>query len=297
MGRALREFRDAHGCVFGEDEPDRAASDFLEPGGRWNELIDAVSTYYSGAELDLVSARDLARYEDTGVNWRAVEGYGGVVARHGADLRVELDCKVRARRPSRSRVAHRNLTRNRLRPRVIVTLPSRLIAEERGFLPARAPEKTRAAAGLPLGLADKLFLSLSGAEAFEPDSRAFGAVDRTATAAYQFRSLRPAADRMLFRRRAGGGTRKGRRGGLPGFRRRRTRRGCSAPTSPRRVSPRGSHPWGSDPLSEAPIPTRCRAGPTIARRSRRRSTTGSSSPARPARAPIFPPRTGPSGPA
>ena len=49
---------------------------FLEPGDRWNPLIDAVSTYYSGAELDRVSARDLDRYEDTGVNWRVVEGYG-----------------------------------------------------------------------------------------------------------------------------------------------------------------------------------------------------------------------------
>jgi monoamine oxidase len=49
------------------------------------------------------------------------------------------------------------------------------------------PEKTEAAAGLPLGLADKLFLSLEGAEQFEKESRAFGAADRTATAAYHLR--------------------------------------------------------------------------------------------------------------
>jgi monoamine oxidase len=49
------------------------------------------------------------------------------------------------------------------------------------------PEKTRAAQGLPLGLTDKLFMSLERAEEFEKDSRVFGAIDRTATAAYHFR--------------------------------------------------------------------------------------------------------------
>ena len=70
---------------------------------------------------------------------------------------------------------------------VIVTLPSNLIAEQEGlFLPA-LPEKTAAAAGLPLGLADKLFLALADAEQFEKDSRAFGDAGHAATAAYQFR--------------------------------------------------------------------------------------------------------------
>jgi monoamine oxidase len=70
---------------------------------------------------------------------------------------------------------------------VIVTLSSDLIAgQEDLFLPA-LPEKTAAGAGLPLGLADKLFLSLAGAEQFDNDSRAFGDATRTATAAYQFR--------------------------------------------------------------------------------------------------------------
>jgi monoamine oxidase len=44
-----------------------------------------------------------------------------------------------------------------------------------------------AAQNLPLGLADKLFLSLERAEEFEKDSRLFGATDRTATATYHLR--------------------------------------------------------------------------------------------------------------
>ncbi len=44
-----------------------------------------------------------------------------------------------------------------------------------------------AARGLPLGLAVKLDPSLEGAEEFHEESRAFGKMDRTATAAYHFR--------------------------------------------------------------------------------------------------------------
>lgn len=170
-----------------EDEPDRAVAAFLEPDDRWNELMNAVSTYYSGAELDRVSARDLARYDDTGVNWRVVEGYGTVIAAHGAELRIELGCEV-------VRVDHRDrklrVETNRgaiVAEAVIVTLPSALIAEREDFFLPALPDKSRAAADLPLGLADKLFLTLSDAQAFEPDSRAFGRPDNAATAAYHFR--------------------------------------------------------------------------------------------------------------
>ena len=42
---------------------DCAVSAFLEPGNRWNPLIEAISTYYSGAETENVSAVDLDRYD------------------------------------------------------------------------------------------------------------------------------------------------------------------------------------------------------------------------------------------
>ena len=61
---ALHERADA----LPDSEPDRSLADLLEPGGRWNALFDAVSGYYSGAALEHVSARDLGRYTDDGVN-------------------------------------------------------------------------------------------------------------------------------------------------------------------------------------------------------------------------------------
>ena len=69
----------------------------------------------------------------------------------------------------------------------IVTLPSALLAEERVVFTPGLPAKTEAAAGLPLGLADKLFLSLSDAGEFEKDSRLFGRTDRSGTATYHVR--------------------------------------------------------------------------------------------------------------
>ena len=49
------------------------------------------------------------------------------------------------------------------------------------FTPA-LPAKIAAAEALPLGLDDKLFLSLDEAEEFDKDVRMFGRTDRAATA-------------------------------------------------------------------------------------------------------------------
>jgi len=170
-----------------EGEQDAAAATLLEPDGRWNDLIRATGTYVSGAELEQVSVRDLGRYDDTGVNWRVVEGYGTVIAAHGAGLPVTLGCSVRGidwgGRRLRVETAHGLIAADA----VIVTLPSALLAEQKIAFTPGLPAKAEAAAGLPLGLADKLFLSLSDAGEFEKDSRLFGRTDRSGTATYHLR--------------------------------------------------------------------------------------------------------------
>ncbi|MGH6726001.1 MAG: flavin monoamine oxidase family protein [Pseudolabrys sp.] len=167
--------------------PDSAAANVLKPDGRWNAMINAVATYISGAELDLVSARDFVNYDDDNVNWRVLEGYGATIAAAGADLPVALDCPVHRIDHSGRRLTIETAKGAIAAERAIVTLPSAILAEnERLFAPA-LPEKTQAARGLPLGLADKLFLSLDDAEEFEPDTRLFGSTDRTAMASYHLR--------------------------------------------------------------------------------------------------------------
>ncbi|MGA7487536.1 MAG: NAD(P)/FAD-dependent oxidoreductase [Xanthobacteraceae bacterium] len=183
---ALQRFHQRREALS-EREPDVASAAFLEPFGRWNGLIDAISTYASGAELDRVSARDFRRYDDSGVNWRVVEGYGATIAARRPGLPVVLGCPVlridRGGRRLRVETADGAITADA----VIVTLPSALIADEKLRFTPPLPEKTRAAAGLPLGLADKLFLSLSGADEFDKDSRLFGRTDRSRTGAYHLR--------------------------------------------------------------------------------------------------------------
>lgn len=169
-----------------QNEPDRPASSLLEPGGRWNTLLNAVSGYINGAELDRVSMHDFALYHDTEVNWRVAEGYGATIAAANTSA-VLFDCPVTEIDHSGSEIVVQTAKGTLTAKAVIVTVSSALLAEERiRFAPA-LPDKTEAAGNLPLGLANKLFLSLDNAEEFETDSRVFGHPTDVATAAYHLR--------------------------------------------------------------------------------------------------------------
>jgi monoamine oxidase len=184
---ALQKFEQRLDTPSDDEAADVAAATFLEPLGRWNGLIDAVGTYVSGADLARVSARDLGRYDDSGVNWRVREGYGTAIAAHAAGVPVVLDCPVRGIDHSERRLRVDTANGAITADAAIITLPSAVIAEEAlAFTPA-LPEKIHAAAGLPLGHADKLFLALSDADEFDKDSRLFGRTDRSRTGVYHFR--------------------------------------------------------------------------------------------------------------
>jgi monoamine oxidase len=186
-----REFRKAAHEFYqrldhAEQHPDRPASALLAPGNRWNNLIVAVNTFVAGAELPDVSAHDLARYEDSGVDWRVVEGYGTLISSHAAGVPVALDCPVRRIDHAGLRVRIETATGVISADQAVIAVPTSILSDENFFTPA-LPDKVEATLGLPLGLDDKLFLSLDQAEEFEKDSRLFGRTDRTGTGAYHFR--------------------------------------------------------------------------------------------------------------
>ncbi|HEY7230146.1 MAG TPA: NAD(P)/FAD-dependent oxidoreductase [Pseudolabrys sp.] len=168
-------------------EPDVAVAELLTPGARWNNLINAVATYISGAELDCLSARDFDNFDDTGVNWRIVEGYGATIAACGDSLPVRLNCPVQTINHSGKRLRIETPDGAIHADHVIVTVSTAVLAQSDDFFAPSLPEKIAAAQNLPLGLADKLFLSLEHAEEFEKDSRLFGSTDQTATATYHLR--------------------------------------------------------------------------------------------------------------
>jgi monoamine oxidase len=146
--------------------PDRPLSDFIDPADPWRPMIDAISGFANGAPLARVSLHDWAAYEDnaTNDNWAVVEGYGTLVARHAQGLPVQLDTRV-------TRIDHGGATlrletsRGALETRrVIVCVPTTVLAEEGLVFDPPLPAKHAAAAALPLGLADKVYLKVEGVE-------------------------------------------------------------------------------------------------------------------------------------
>ncbi len=73
---------------------DRSLASLVPCGGRWNQLLDATSTWGNGAELERVSVKDYVRYEDSGVNWRLHEGYGRLFEKLAEGLPVALATPV-----------------------------------------------------------------------------------------------------------------------------------------------------------------------------------------------------------
>src|SRR5260370_27519374 len=143
-------------------------------------------------QIALVSEGNIRRYDDSGVNWRVVEGYGRVIAAHGAGLPVMLGQAVRLIDRSGRRLRVETAAGAITADIAIVTVSSALLSEEKLLFSPALPEKTEAAMGLPLGLADKLFLSLAEAEEFDQESRLFCRTRPSATGVSPFQpSPRP----------------------------------------------------------------------------------------------------------
>jgi monoamine oxidase len=173
---------------------DLPASSVLVPGGRWNALFDATSTWANAVELECLSVKDNDRYEDSGVNWRVREGYGRLLAALAEGLPIAFGAAA-------SRIEHGGrririvTSRGTLSAaRLIVAVPTAAIAGERLAFDPPLPDKVAAAAGLPLGLANKLFLRFDGAvpgaeNGAEDELFLVGSTRRRETMSYQVRPM------------------------------------------------------------------------------------------------------------
>jgi monoamine oxidase len=195
--RALDAFYDRaeEAAKTGHDGP---ANLCLEPGNRWNPMVDAISTYVNGAELDRVSILDMDAYEDTEINWRVRRGYGALLAAYGAPGPLALNTQVTLLDHSGPRVRIETSRGPLSAAKVIVTVPTNLIADEAiRFYPA-LPAKVDAARGLPLGLANKVTLALDQPEALPEDGNLRGATMRTAMGAFHLRPFGQACIEGFF---------------------------------------------------------------------------------------------------
>ncbi|TBY57231.1 FAD-dependent oxidoreductase [Rhizobium leguminosarum bv. viciae] len=193
---AARAAREAIGAYFerlegheGHEGNDAALADMLEPGNPWNGQIRAIGTYITGAELERSSVVDYNRYDPgPGPDWRVREGYGTLVSLYGKPVRARLGTEV-------TRIDHRHAGRIAIETNqgvlsaraVLVTVSTNVLAAGKIAFDPPLPDKIEAAARLPLGLADKLFLRLVNREALPADTHMLGSTRRGATGTYQLR--------------------------------------------------------------------------------------------------------------
>ena len=199
--RALDEFYDRAEAAAEQARKngrDCAASAFLEPGNRWNPMIDAISTYINGAELDTVSILDMDAYEDTNINWRVRRGYGALISAYGARCPLALNTQVKLIDHSGTRVRIETSRGVLTSGKVIVTVPTNLIADESIRFHPALPKKVDAARGLPLGLADKVVLALVEPEALPKEGNLRGATMRTAMGSFHLRPFGQACIEGFF---------------------------------------------------------------------------------------------------
>ena len=178
-------------AIDDHDGPDRALADVLPDGDPWRANFAAIISFISGVLPEGLSLTDLARYGDSLVNWRVVDGYGTLFERLADGLPVSLGTEVTAIDWSGPQVAVAT-RRGTLRCRVaLVTVPVSLIDQEAmRFVPRLPDPRLAAAAGLPMGNAAKLLLAVDGDPfGLGPDRQVTGSLQRAATAVYHLHPL------------------------------------------------------------------------------------------------------------
>lgn len=183
---AAFEDRVHQAATRGEDRP---AADLFDPDSRWNARMDAISGALNGARFAQVSTLDYDAYGDTGVNWRVRQGYGRLIAELARPVagRIATACPVR--RIDRSGPTLRLETGRGVvtADAAILTVPNSLIAAEAVRIDPPVAAWLDAAAGVPLGLASKVHMTVAGAEDFPADGQLWTRSDTAQTGGYHLR--------------------------------------------------------------------------------------------------------------
>jgi len=162
--------------------------DALPREDRWRPFLDGLSSFINGAELDRLSVRDYLAYEDasTDDNWRLPSGYGAFIVAQGAAVPRSLDTTVTS--ISLGSDVALETSRGTIHARaVVVAVSTAVLARGRIRFTPPIDDHLQAASRLPLGLADKVFLSLADVDAVPAESHLLGRADSAATGSYYLR--------------------------------------------------------------------------------------------------------------
>jgi len=190
------------------------ASDAIGRENDWKPFVEALSGYINGAELEALSVADYLAYDDAAseTNWRLPEGYGTLVAASlPRDVAVALATpvtRITGQDPRLKIDTHRGPIVARA---VIVTVSTNVLGAIRFDAALDGP--LHAASQLPLGLADKLFLAVDGAEDIAADAHLLGDPRNAGTGSYY---LRPFGNPVIEAFFGGPGARALGREGLDG---------------------------------------------------------------------------------
>lgn len=165
------------------------ASDVLEPGNPWNAFLNVISGYVNGAPLDEVSVSDWLAYDNaaSNQNLRLWRGYGSLIESLGAGLEHRLATPVIAISRLRDSVQIETAAGIIEAERAIVCVPTSVLRKIRFDPPIEG--LFEAAAKLPLGVADKLFLALENPDEFPRSAHLLGNPRSIQTGSYFIRPM------------------------------------------------------------------------------------------------------------
>jgi len=172
-------------------EKNDCAADALDPASPWNDYIRSIVGFISGGKLEQLSAKDYLAYDEASSenNWRVRSGMGALIASSfpaNVLLRVATPVQEIALHPNGVRL---RLPADSIRARaVILTVSTAVLAGDALQLPTELAPWREAAAALPLGHVEKLFLHVDGGP-FEDESQVLGNPRDVRTASYYIRPL------------------------------------------------------------------------------------------------------------
>ncbi len=185
---AWTAFRDFGKRLRHAPPPSDCAADALARDDRWRPFLDGISSFVNGTELEQLSVTDYLAYEDAATqdNWRLPSGYGAFIVGLGTGLSTALATKVEHLSHGTDIELHTSRGPIHARTAIVAVSTAVLAQGKIRFSPA-VDEHLQAASRLPLGVADKVYLSIADAVAVPPESHLLGRFDRAATGSYYLR--------------------------------------------------------------------------------------------------------------
>jgi monoamine oxidase len=143
-------------------ENDVSIQQVLPDAGRWSAGVRCVLQTMVGADPELVSAPGYCQYEDSGVDWPVVSGYGDLISRMASGLPIQLGTSVE-KLVQRSNSVEVHTTRGTIAAKTaIVTVSTNVLASGLiKFSSGPAADFLEIANDLPCGRYEKVAVSVS----------------------------------------------------------------------------------------------------------------------------------------